>query len=219
MEAEAAADGGGEKGFVLVEAVLDSDVAGQEGSEQQQQQQQQQHQQQQQQQRRATPGKQQRARRRSRQPRSGSFDYYAGDGDAGSLSAEDATYWRHYATRQATEALEAMFSTDYLITDCYLRSCMDREGWLPLEFALSYPTVAALTCENHFVDLEELVNLLSAGQVVELSHELQLIRLRENWRQWLVPNTEGGYGRAQLYSELRRETYDGADMQQPGGGC
>ena len=111
-------------------------------------------------------------------------------------TAEDVEYHSHVAA----SAIESMFNVDYLCQDSYLRSFMDREGWLPIAFVYSYPAVS-LTCCNGYADHNVILDKLAANESFEVNKTFETIRLRSNWRQWLVPNAEGGFGRSLLYHE------------------
>ena len=111
-------------------------------------------------------------------------------------TAEDVEYHSHVAA----SAIESMFNVDYLCQDSYLRSFMDREGWLPIAFVYSYPAVS-LACCNGYADHNVILDKLAANESFEVNKTFETIRLRSNWRQWLVPNLEGGFGRSLLYHE------------------
>lgn len=111
-------------------------------------------------------------------------------------TAEDVEYHSHVAA----SAIESMFNVDYLCQDSYLRSFMDREGWLPIAFVYSYPAVS-LTCCNGYADHNVILDKLAANESFDVNKTFETIRLRSNWRQWLVPNAEGGFGRSLLYHE------------------
>jgi len=125
------------------------------------------------------------------------------------VSDQDAAYFQFLTAQTAQQAVEYLFSTDYLVQDCYIRSQMDREGWLPLLYIMSYPP-CALSCSN-LVSLESLLQMLAQSSLFELQASASgpLIRLSgDEWRKWLVPSSEAGgaYGRPQLYSEFATNT-------------
>ena len=125
------------------------------------------------------------------------------------VSDQDAAYYQFISAQTAHQAIACLFSTDYLVQDCYIRSQMDREGWLPLLYIMSYPP-CALSCSN-LVSLESLLQLLAQSSLFELQASASgpLIRLSgDEWRKWLVPSSEAGgaYGRPQLYSEFATST-------------
>lgn len=66
---------------------------------------------------------------------------------------------------------------------------MDVDGYVPLAFVGSFQAVYAL-----HQDYASLFDVMRESQIVELDEENEKIRLRENWKMWLWPNGEGGYG-------------------------
>jgi len=125
---------------------------------------------------------------------------YEQDFEGQTMTAEDIEYYSHVAY----SAIEGLFTPDYLVTDCYLRSMMDCQGWIPLLFIYNYPAVS-LACCNGLTSHEKIVEKLRQSSTFEISGEEEItLRLRENWRQWLVPNDEGGFGRKELYNSQSR---------------
>jgi hypothetical protein len=63
-----------------------------------------------------------------------------------------------------------------------LRRKMDDEGWVPLQAVAAFNRVRALTLE-----LPIIVSALRPSRVVELTADGQLLRARDNWRNWVLP--------------------------------
>jgi hypothetical protein len=149
--------------------------------------------------RRNSSSKKSRGRKSSKGQR-GFYSYEHEDFEGQTVTAEDIEYYSHVAYC----AIEGLFTPDYLVTDCYLRAAMDCLGWLPLLFVYNYPAVS-LACCNGLTSHEKIVEKLLNSSTFEVSGEEEItLRLRNDWKQWLVPNDEGGFGRKELYNSKSR---------------
>lgn len=128
--------------------------------------------------------------------RSGTLDDYGLEEDDAyqQLSAEDLTY----ATHLACNNIEYLFSTDSLVVngDLYLRSLMDCEGYVPLVYILQYPDLMYSVASADDIMAALAANSMCTLQVDTVNGTL---RLKENWKAYLMPNNSGGMGLSQRW--------------------
>lgn len=94
------------------------------------------------------------------------------------------------ATDKALSQIEFFFSNDELCRNTYLRHLMDVEGYLPAAIVFNFPSVMNLS-----VPYQVLMDALNTdSSILEVDKVNETLRLRENYKQWLYPNENGGYG-------------------------
>ena len=89
--------------------------------------------------------------------------------------------------------VEYFFSTNELVKNVYLRKQMDVEGFLPAIIVFNFPSV--LSFGVSYDDL--LQSISSTSEVIDVDLENDCLRLKggeENYKKWLFPNGEGGFG-------------------------
>ena len=104
------------------------------------------------------------------------------------------------------QLIERLFCADYLVQDSFLRQQMDRDGWIPLDFLLSYYPAVALTFSQGATYEGVIQHLASA---VDVDSSKFLIRVKDRWERWLVPNGKGGFGQPFLWAEHGYTVEDG----------
>ncbi|CAO3642324.1 unnamed protein product [Cunninghamella blakesleeana] len=80
-----------------------------------------------------------------------------------------------------SQQIEYYFSIDNLCKDLYLRSKMDKDGFIELSVLASFNRVKGLT-----TDLNLIHDALAQSQIVEVSSDKK-IRKREGWELWVLP--------------------------------
>ncbi|EOA16435.1 hypothetical protein CARUB_v10004587mg [Capsella rubella] len=75
--------------------------------------------------------------------------------------------------------IQYYFSDENLVTDVYLRSFMDENGFVPLRVVAGFKKVAELTDS-----IQQIVEALQNSPVVEVQGDL--IRKRHNWGKWVI---------------------------------
>jgi hypothetical protein len=108
------------------------------------------------------------------------------------LSAADLAYAVHIACGN----IEYLFGSDSLAQDTYLRSLMDNEGFVPLLYIMQYPDLmySPAPTDAIFAALSK-----STTSRLEVDSINETIRLRENWKSYLMPNAKGGLGLEHRY--------------------
>lgn len=92
----------------------------------------------------------------------------------------------------AAQGIEMILSPDNLCMDTYIRSYMDVEGYVPIALVYSYPNVAHYGAL--YGDLKYRLKQLGPDSCIDLDPINDLIRTRNNWDMWLMPNQSGGRG-------------------------
>jgi len=89
---------------------------------------------------------------------------------------------------QILEALkkqvEYYFSVENLCKDIFLRSQMDQEGWISASVISGFNRVRMLT-----PDPSMLLESLNESPTVEMSKDKQKLRKKEDWVQWILPQS------------------------------
>jgi len=111
-----------------------------------------------------------------------------------------------YQSQLTAQVIEGLLSCDYLVQDTFLRQQMDREGWIPLDFLLSYYPAVALAYSQGATH-EGVIQHIASVADVDTSNFL--IRVKDRWERWLVPNGMGGFGLPFLWAEQGYIVEDG----------
>lgn len=101
--------------------------------------------------------------------------------------------------------IEYYFSVDNLCRDIYLRSHMDSLGFLPISFLCTFNRVRCLTTNAQLI--AECVAMASEG--LEVDCQLEKIRVRHNWQQWIITNNNN-----QLQKHSQPEQQEDAQLDQ-----
>ena len=86
--------------------------------------------------------------------------------------------------------VEYFFSDDELCRNTFLRKHMDCEGFAPAAMIFNFPSIAAYCF--HYYDL--LTTLSEKSSFLEIDQVNETLRRRDDYRKWLHPNGEGGFG-------------------------
>ena len=86
--------------------------------------------------------------------------------------------------------VEYFFSDDELCRNTFLRRHMDCEGFVPAAIIFNFPSIAAYCF--HYYDL--LTILSEKSNFLEIDQVNETLRRRDDYRKWLHPNDEGGFG-------------------------
>jgi hypothetical protein len=89
----------------------------------------------------------------------------------------------------ARNQIEYYFTTENLLRDMFLRAQFDEAGFVPISLLANFRAVY-----NVHQDYDSLVTSLSSSTVLEVDTKYELVRLRDGWKHWLVPNDAGGFG-------------------------
>eukprot|EP01026_Neomeris_dumetosa_P033611 TRINITY_DN2687_c0_g1_i5.p1 TRINITY_DN2687_c0_g1~~TRINITY_DN2687_c0_g1_i5.p1 ORF type:complete len:863 (-),score=173.39 TRINITY_DN2687_c0_g1_i5:624-3212(-) len=81
--------------------------------------------------------------------------------------------------------VEYYFSIQNLCTDIFLRGKMDSNGWAPLQVVASFNRMRMLT-----QSIAEIIRALQDSTVVELGYGGTMIRKREGWEQFVLPQSQ-----------------------------
>lgn len=89
--------------------------------------------------------------------------------------------------------------------DTYIRPNMDECGYIPIAYICNFPNVASIGATY-----EEILKAMEAQCKfdtfkLELDGENETIRVKENWKMWLVPNRETGKLGLDRYVKLTQE--------------
>jgi len=102
-------------------------------------------------------------------------------------------------TEAILKQIEYYFSTDNLIKDVWLREQMDSEGWIPVSLLANFNRVKTLT-----TDPDEIMEVLSTSELVECKDN-KFLRCRENWKIWLIPNSNKKHDVEEKKEEKKEE--------------
>ena len=86
--------------------------------------------------------------------------------------------------------VEYFFSDDELCRNTFLRKHMDCDGFAPAAMIFNFPSIAAYCF--HYYDL--LTILSEKSSFLEIDQVNETLRRRDDYRKWLHPNGEGGFG-------------------------
>ena len=86
--------------------------------------------------------------------------------------------------------VEYFFSDDELCRNTFLRRNMDCEGYVPAAMIFNFPSIAAY-CFQYY-DL--LTILAEKSTFLEIDKINETLRRRDDYKKWLHPNDEGGFG-------------------------
>ena len=86
--------------------------------------------------------------------------------------------------------VEYFFSDDELCRNTFLRRNMDCEGYVPAAMIFNFPSIAAY-CFQYY-DL--LTILAEKSTSLEIDKINETLRRRDDYKKWLHPNGEGGFG-------------------------
>ena len=111
-----------------------------------------------------------------------------------------------YQSQLTAQVIEGLLSCDYLVQDTFLRKQMDREGWIPLDFLLSYYPAVSLSFSQGATH-EGVIQHIASFADVDTSNFL--FRVKDRWERWLVPNGMGGFGLPFLWAEQGYIVEDG----------
>lgn len=81
--------------------------------------------------------------------------------------------------------IDYYFSVDNLCKDMFLRSKMDPQGWIPMALIANFNRVRMLT-----PDLFLIVEALRTSHVVEVNKDGLLVRAKDTWQQWVLPQEQ-----------------------------
>lgn len=105
-------------------------------------------------------------------------------GAAQQPSAQPSAVDRQQLKQNVQAQIEYYFGQENLIKDWYLRSSlMNEEGWVPLQLLAGFRRVQSMT-----TDLSIIQEAVASSQMLELDPQGALLRLKENWEEWIVPN-------------------------------
>ena len=113
---------------------------------------------------------------------------------------------RNYRSFMAAKQVEIILSPDNLCMDTFVRSYMDEAGYIPIALVLQYPNVAQFGAL--YGDLKYRLRQLGDTSHIEVDAINELVRTKDNWEMWLMPNHFGGKGQPRYVKQVR------AGMQQ-----
>ena len=99
----------------------------------------------------------------------------------------------------AVYQVEYFFSDDELCRNTFLRRNMDCEGYVPAAMIFNFPSVAAY-CFQYY-DL--LAILAEKSTFLEIDQINETLRRRDDYKKWLHPNGEGGFGCPRWIKQVR----------------
>lgn len=112
---------------------------------------------------------------------------------------------RNYRSYMAVQLIEMILSPDNLCMDTYIRSYMDEAGYVPIALVYTYPNVAAFGAL--YGDLKYRLKQLGEDSCVEIDPVNDLIRTKNNWEMWLMPNQTGGRGQPRYVKQTNSKQY------------
>jgi hypothetical protein len=131
---------------------------------------------------------------------------------------------RNYRSYMAVQLIEMILSPDNLCMDTYIRSYMDEAGYVPIALVYSYPNVAAFGAL--YGDLKYRLKQLGEESCIEIDTVNDLIRTKNNWEMWLMPNQTGGRGQPKYVKQTSSKQfgsgnnyYNDTDQQGDGNYC
>jgi len=93
------------------------------------------------------------------------------------------------AREAAKQQLAFYFSPDNLARDTFLRQYMDVDGFIPVALLAQFQRMQMIT-----LDVDIVREAIKELEQLEYDTENDKVRVRENWKMWLMPNAEGGFG-------------------------
>lgn len=126
-----------------------------------------------------------------------------GGASDGVVDAQTLDYYAHLAAQQ----IEYLFSEENLCMDTFIRSYMDVQGNVPLGVVCSYQNVAYFNIppSDVFAKLIALHTVTGGAGIsvgLEIDEANELIRRKDKWEMWLMPNAASGSRGLPLYSSL-----------------
>lgn len=119
---------------------------------------------------------------------------------------ETAEYARHQ--------IEYYFTTENLLRDMFLRAQFDEAGYVPISLLANFRAVY-----NVHQDYNSLVTALSSSTILEVDMKYELVRLRDGWKHWIIPNGAGGFGQPSYAKSAEvaesEKTSDGSTVEEP----
>lgn len=110
-------------------------------------------------------------------------------------------YYDENAVKAALRAqIEHYFSKQNLVRDIFLRQRMDREGYIPCEMLFGFPRVRSL-CYS----IEFMLESVADSVLLDVDIENEKIRVKDNWKTWLFPSSDGTLG-VPLYTKFPRQS-------------
>ncbi|KAG7966836.1 hypothetical protein I3843_08G068700 [Carya illinoinensis] len=111
------------------------------------------------------------------------------------------------------------FGDNNLVTDDFLRSHMDDQGWVPISLIASFPRVKKLS-----TNIKYILDSLKASTIVEVQDDK--VRKRNDWKKWipasaLLPSDSGSASpnnssHDRLVTSFQKITVEGVDTNQSG---
>lgn len=87
---------------------------------------------------------------------------------------------------QLQSQIEYYFGLDNLIKDLHLRSnLMDSQGFVKIQQIASFRRI-----QNMTTDLSLISEAIASSTTLEMDPEGQRVRLREGWKEWVLPGLE-----------------------------
>lgn len=82
---------------------------------------------------------------------------------------------------QVQQQIEYYFDVENLLKDMYLRRNMTDEGWVAVWLVAGFRRV-----QNMTTDVSIVVEAIQASNKVELDVQMQFVRPKDNWQQWII---------------------------------
>lgn len=91
--------------------------------------------------------------------------------------------------KHAVGQIEYFFSADELCKNTFLRNHMDTEGYLPAAIVFNFPSVV-----KYSIPYGVLLEAVAESENLEVDSTNETIRIKGDYKKWLFPNNEGGFG-------------------------
>jgi la-related protein 1 len=95
-------------------------------------------------------------------------------------------YWDSVMFNMLRSQIEYYFSIENLCKDMYLRKRMDSQGFVPLHFIAAFKRVRELSGDGGMTMVRAACELSTEIDYVVGEDDMERLRRRENWQQWLM---------------------------------
>lgn len=111
--------------------------------------------------------------------------------------------------KKAIGQIEYFFTADELCKNTYLRNHMDTEGYLPAAIVFNFPSVVRFS-----VPYDVLLSAVASSETLEVDTVNETMRINGDFKKWLYPNGEGGFGCPRWIKQPLEEEEATEDVQQ-----